>query len=280
LRATLGAATLALAATLTGCASGGAPHVAPLASAPEAVAAPLIGVPPASVGAWHELGYFLAPWMAGDAPAPVSGPSAPTRVRRLRRDDGHWLAIVVVQVAPGSAPCPTLNSLHASDMEASSDGCLRMRSDADFDRWLQQQHSVLYHWLDGRGWTSRPRAWVSYRAAIGGSVIEAHALLHPALLEPATRNNIDFLAGGQPALRWAQNFAKATRAAGGGTLNVPPFPFAPPAVATPEAGAASLDDAAPKQPPATPNPAATAPTPAQAEQVLPPPAQTPRRYRP
>jgi hypothetical protein len=52
-------------------------------------------------------------------------------------------------------------------------------------------------------------------------------LLNPVLLEPTTRNNDDFLAGGQPGLQWARAFAAATRASSGGVLNVPPFPFAP-----------------------------------------------------
>jgi hypothetical protein len=116
--------------------------------------------------------------------------------------------------------------LHVAD---SGDGCLRMRGDADFDRWLQQQHSVLYRWLDGREWTSRPRAWISYRTAAGGRTIETHALVDPTLLEPTTRNNVEFLSGGQPGRQWARRLAAATRAAGagGGALAVPPFPFAP-----------------------------------------------------
>jgi hypothetical protein len=257
LRAALGAATLALTAALAGCASGGMTGAGLAAAGPGAGAAPLIATPPASVGTWYELGHFLAPWMAGDAPVPVSGPSALTRVAGLRRDDGHWLAILVVQVAPAdSAPCPTPNGLDASSAGPGNDRCLRMRGDADFDRWLQQQHSVLYHWLDGRGWTSRPGAGASYRAPAGGGVTESLPLADPALRGPATRNNIDFLAGGQQALRWAQRFAEATRAAGGGTLNVPPFPFAPQAMATPLAASSSADDV---PPPASPQPLVTPP---------------------
>jgi hypothetical protein len=240
LRAALGA--LALAVALAGCATGG---LANGAAAPGAGAAPLIATPPASVGVWYELGHFLAPWMAGDAPVPVAGPSAPTRVMGLRRDDAsgnsHWLAIVIVQVAPGNAPCPAPTGLGVADAGLGDGGCLRMRGNADFDHWLEQQHAVLYQWLDGRGWTSLPRAWVGYRANAGGSAIEAHALIDPALLEPATRNNVDFLAGGQPARQWAWQFAAATRAAsGGGTLNVPPLPFAPQLATPPEPTPAAL----------------------------------------
>lgn len=253
LRPALGAAALALAAALTGCAVHGP---AGGASAPPpgmgADAVPLIAVPPSNVGAWRELGYFLAPWMAGDAPAPVAGPSVPTRVAGLRRDDGQWLAIVLVQTAPaGSAPCPAPTSLHVASSRLGDDDCLRMRGDADFDHWLEQQHSVLYHWLEGRGWGARPRGWIGYRARVGGSAVEVHVLADPALLEPATRNNSDFLAGGQSAQRWAQRLVAATRAAGGGTLNVPPFPFAP-QIAPPASAPASVQIPSPRLPAQTP----------------------------
>ena len=78
-------AALALAATaalLAGCAAPGAGAGADRGS-PAAVAgsaaAPLIQVPPTSVGTWVDLGHVLAPWMAGDAPVPVTGPAAPRR---------------------------------------------------------------------------------------------------------------------------------------------------------------------------------------------------------
>ena len=186
-------------------------------------------------------------------------------VAGLRREDGRWLDIVLTQTAPaGGAPCPLPTSLHVVDTGTTADGCLRLRRDADFDRWQQQQHSVLYHWLDGRGWTSQPRAWVGYRVpADGGRAIETHALIDPSLIEPTTRNNTDFLAGGQPGQQWARELAAATRAAGGsGVLNVPPFPFAP--------------QVAPPAPPAVVAP----PPPARATQVPPrPPVQAPRRDR-
>ena len=266
-RAALALAAMAAAALLAGCAAPGGTlfdRGSPAAVAGSA-AAPLIQVPPTSVGTWFDLGHVLAPWMAGDAPVPVSGPAAPTRVAGLRREDGRWLAIVLTQTAPaGGAPCPLPTSLHVVDSGSSADGCLRLRRDADFDRWLQQQHSVLYHWLDGRGWTSQPRAWVGYRVpADGGRAIETHALIDPSLIEPTTRNNTDFLAGGQPGLQWARELAAATRAASGsGVLNVPPFPFAP--------------QVAPPAPPAVVAP----PPPARATQVPPrPPVQAPRRDR-
>ena len=229
-------AGLVVGAALAGCASTDSSAGAAASSGAQAqTAAPVIAVPPTSVGTWYDLGHFLAPWMAGDAPVPVTGPAAPTRVAGLRREDGHWLAIILVQTAPaGAAPCPAPTELRVVET-GRSDGCLRMRGDVDFDRWLQLQHSVLYHWLDGRGWTSRPRAWTSYRVPdAGGRMIEAHALVNPVLLEPTTRNNLDFLSGGQSAVRWAQGFAAATRAAAGGTLDVPPFPFAPRVAPAPE----------------------------------------------
>ena len=55
-----------------------------------AAAAPLIQAPATSVGQWVDLGHVQAPWLAGDAPVPVSGPVAPTRVAGQRRDDGRW----------------------------------------------------------------------------------------------------------------------------------------------------------------------------------------------
>ena len=262
----LALAALSAAALLAGCA---APGSTPDRGSPAAVAgsaaAPQILVPPTSVGTWVDLGHVLAPWLAGDAPVPVSGPAAPTRIAGLRREDGRWLAIVIAQVAPsGGAPCPMPNSLHVVDTGTTVDGCLRMRRDADFDRWLEQQHSVLYQWLEGRGWASRPRAWVGYRVpADAGRAIETHALIDPTLIEPITRTNTDFLAGGQPGLQWARAFAGATRAAsGGGVLNVPPFPFAP--------------QVAPPAPPVVVAP----PPPTRATQLPPrPPVQAPRRDR-
>ena len=150
------------------------------------------------------------------------------------------------------------------DTGTTADGCLRMRRDADFDRWLEQQHSVLQRWVDGRDWTSRPRTWIGYRVpAAGGRAIETHALLDPTLLEPTTRTNIDFLASGQPGLQWARELAAATRAAGSGVLNVPPFPLAPQVA-----------------PPAPPVIAAPPPPTARAAQLPPrPPVQAPRRDR-
>jgi hypothetical protein len=257
----LAAPLTAVAAVLaSGCAAPGAGAGGPAASAAAAQAAPVITVPPTSVGTWYDLGHLQAPWLSGDAVVPVDGVNTPTRVAGLRREDGRWLAIVIAQVAPaGGASCPQPNSLHVG---GGADGtCLRLRRDADFDRWLETQHGVLYRWLEGRQWEARPRAWASYRAPS----IETHALVDPSLLEATTRNNADFLAAGTPGQQWAQKFAAATRAAAGGALSVPPFPFAPPIA-----------------PPAPPQPAAA---PAQAIQVTPPappsrpPVQAPRRDR-
>ena len=70
-----------------------------------------------------------------------------------------------------------------------------------------------------------------------GGTLESHVLVNTNLLEPTTRNNIDFLTGGQPAVDWAMRFAGATRAANNGVLNVPPFPFAPRVAPPPEPAA-------------------------------------------
>ncbi|MDO5624505.1 MAG: hypothetical protein Q4G71_07435 [Pseudomonadota bacterium] len=258
-------AVVGAAALLAACA---APAERAPTSASTAAAAPLITTPPASLGEWQDLGYYLAPWLAGDAPVPVSGPAAPTRVAGLKRDDGTWLAVVLVQTAPtGSADCPLSHGLHVDDVR--DDQCLRVRRNADFDRWLSQQHAVLYHWLQAQGWDSQPRAWLGYRvpAAAGGGALEVHALVNPWLLEPTTRNNIDFLAGGAPGAKWARQLAAAAQAASASTpLAVPPFPFAP---------HATVPEAAP--------PAVAPPAPARATQVTPvpapPPAPAPRPDR-
>lgn len=262
-RGFLALAAVSAAALLSGCAAPGMWSSGAPVGVASASAAPLIAVPPTSVGTWYDLGHVMAPWLGGDAPVPVSGPNAPTRVAGLRREDGHWLAIVVAQVAPaGSAPCPAPTSLHVVGSSADGVGCLRLRRDADFDRWLQQQHSVLYQWLDQRDLTSRPRAWISDRVPSGaGGAIETHALVDPSLIEPTTRTNIDFLEGGQPGLQWARQFAVATRVANG-ALQVPPFPFAPQLA-----------------PPAPPPPVVVAPPPTRATQVLPERPQPPRRDR-
>ena len=265
-RTALAGAGVAVAALLAGCAAPGW-GVAVAADADAAAgAAPTIAVPPTSVGTWYDLGHLQAPWLAGDAPVPVSGAAAPTRAAGLRREDGRWLAIVLAQVAPvAGAPCPQPTSLH---LAAAGDGCLRLRRDADFDRWLERQHSVLQQWVDGRGWGARPRAWVGYRvpAAAGGRALETHVLLDPVLLEPSTRNNDDFLAAGQPGRAWARAFAAASRAAAGGdVLTLPPFPFAPQLA-----------------PPAPPAPPVVVAPPARATQVTPAPRPAtpePRRDR-
>ena len=184
-----------------------------------AAAVPPITVPPASVGDWYDLGVGLAPWLAGDASVPAS--QAPTRAVGLRRADGQWLALVVVQHAlSGSAPCAEPTSLHVPG----SDGCLRLRRDADFDHYLQRQHAVLWQWLRQRNLDGLPRAWVAQR--VPGSLLEAHALIDPMLLEATTRTNEDFLNAGRPGQDWAQRFADAVQeAAGGAPLRVPPLPF-------------------------------------------------------
>ena len=233
-RPALALSTLALGAVLAGCA---APRSTPSDAAQGTVVgttqgtqAPLITVPPANLGQWVDLGHFNAPWLAGDSPVPITGPNAPTRAAGWRRDDGQWLAIVLVQTAasqPGAAHCPLAMN---QEVVPGRDGhCLRMRRDADFDGWMLRQNSVMHQWLDSRGWTLRPRAWVSYRVpAENGPALEAHALFDTALIEPVTRNPNDFLAAGAPGTQWARQFAAATRAAGAtGRLAVPQFPYGP-----------------------------------------------------
>ena len=257
---------------LAGCASTSAPP-APVATAAapaplSAEAAPAIQVPPSNIGTWIDLGTHQAPWLSGVGPAPVSGASVPTRVAGLQRADGHWLALVLVQRVPGAgSTCTGGSSLDVPG----APGCLQMRRDADFDQWLQQQNPVLERWVNAHGWAARPRAWISERATGSADAFEAVALVDPALLEPATRNNYEFLASGGSGLAWGRQFARATQAAAGGApLRVPPFPYAAPL-------------AKPPAPPAAPAPAAvTAPRPAVAEQVAPPappPVRAPRADR-
>lgn len=255
---------VAAGALLAGCAVRApmAPAAEPPAASatPAQGAAPAISVPPASVGTWYDLGAHQAPWMAGDAPVPVDGANAPTRIAGLQREeDGRWMALVITQLSPVAAPCPAPSTLTV--LSPGRDGCLRMRRNADFDGWLKNQNAVLWRWLDARGLTSTPREWIAYRAGN----LEVHALVNPSLLEPQSRTNEEFLAGGQPGYLWAQQFAAAARAASG-VLTVPPFPFAP-TLAAPLAPAAS-------------KPVVTAPTPTHTEQVRPrPPVLAPRKDR-
>ncbi len=229
---------LMLVALAAGCAApgqgaGGVPDAAasvPVAAAAPApqIVAPQITVPAVSVATWYDLGTEPSTWLGGAGAVPVSGPHASTRAVGLRRDDGHWLAVVVVQAAPASgAPvCPKPNSAHVEG--AFSSDCLRMRRDADLDRWLPTQHSELWEWLEERDLTSKPRAWVGDRVSAGGCLLEVHALVDPAFIEAATRNNTDFLAAGAPGQEWAIALAAATRAAAGGAaLAIPPFPYMP-----------------------------------------------------
>ncbi|WP_423458614.1 hypothetical protein [Ottowia sp. VDI28] len=263
----LGALLLALLAA--GCAApapGGSSAAAASSVAAAPAAAPQISVPPASIGTWYDLGTDPAPWLGGEGLVPVSGATAPTRAVGLQREDGHWLAVVVVQAAAanGGPVCPQADSMHLAGGNASD--CLRMRRDADLDHWLKAQHAMLWQWLEKRNLASTPRAWVGHRISAGGRLLEVHALVDPALIESVTRNNTDFLAAGEPGQRWAQALAAASRAAAGGAaLAVPPFPYMP--------------QVAPPPPP----PAVTIPTPARAIQVpssdAKPPALAPRRDR-
>lgn len=224
-------AALLAAAALAGCAAWNAAPPAEAEAAASAAdteaaraaaiaaAVPPISVPPASVGDWYDLGVGLAPWLAGDASVPAA--EAPTRAVGLRRADGQWLALVLVQHAlSGSAPCAESTSLHVPG----SDGCLRMRRDMDFDHYLQRQHAVFWKWLRQRKLDGLPRAWVAQR--VPGALLEAHALIDPMLLEATTRTNEDFLNAGRPGQDWAQRFAAAVQeAAAGAPLRVPPLPF-------------------------------------------------------
>lgn len=250
----------ALALSISGCAthlqSGSGSNTTSALGAGRAavVSAPAITVPATAVGTWYDLGGDPLRWLGGEGPVPVSGSNASTRAVGLQRD-GRWLAVVVAQLAPSVRldVCPQHDSMHVG--EASPSDCLRMRRDADLDRWLQTQHSALWQWANERGFESRPRAWFGHRLSSGGNLLEVHVLLDPALIEPVTRNNSDFLAGGKPGQQWAKALASAARAASSGAaLAVPPFPFAP--GATPPSPAAS-----------TPVKAVALPAPTQATQV-------------
>jgi hypothetical protein len=263
-------------------------HPAPAAASAETIAqpqpanpAPWISVPPVSSGAWYDLGAYRAPWLANDGPVPVAAPNAFTRVVGWRReavpddqnstggnaddrDADDWLAIVIVQIAPGaSASCAPQTSI--LDVADGDPGCLRLRRNADFDHWMQTAQPALYRWVDEHGWNSQPRAWVAYRLpSTRNGALEVHALIAPSLIEPVTRNTTDFLTSGLPGQQWARQLAAAARAtadAANGVLVMPPFPFAPAPRAEPEA---TLSDAPPAS---AQSPAATAP--AVAEQVTP-----------
>lgn len=216
-------------------------------------AAPPISVPPSSIGRWYDLGGQMAPWLTGDAPAPVDGAGAPTRIAGLQRqEDGRWLALVIVQAAPLAPPCPAPTTLTLP--APGNPGCLRLRRDADFNNWLESHNPALWRWLEARGLNSAPRQWVAYRTGR----LEVQALVDPSLLEPETRTNDDFLVGGINGLGWVNQLAAsaAHAAAGGAPLVVPPFPFAaaaplPEAAAPAEATASEAAAAAP--PPARAN---------------------------
>jgi len=266
-------------AGLSGCAVGGG---AASQAAGTPGAAPRIAMPPASIGQWYDLGAYRAPWLAGDGVAPVSGPNVPTRVAGWKREtgpqdpaktqaghDGHdeWLAIVIVQTAPGaSVPCSAQPT--SLDLADSGGGCLRLRRNADFDHWMQAVQPALYRWVDEHGWTSLPRAWAAYRSpSAGDGAIEVHVLFAPSLIEPTTRNTTDFLSSGLPGQKWARQLAAAVRAQGGAAnavLALPPFPFAPSPRAEQELTLSEVPLS--KTGAAAPAPA---PAPATAEQVIP-----------
>lgn len=222
---------LVLAAGLTVLTACGTPGLqSPATQTPDAVqarqAVPVILVPATSMGRWYDLGVELAPWLGGFGPVPSSSGQAPTRVVGLQNDDGRWLAVVVVQPArDGQVTCPDANGLRIDGGEH-ADRCLQLRRDADFDHWLEQQHPVLFQWLADHDWSSRPRAWVGYRSSGGPSGLEVNVLLDPWLLEPVTRNTVDFLAAGEPGRLWAQDLARGVEAGRAAAIKLPPFPFA------------------------------------------------------
>jgi hypothetical protein len=252
---------------------------------------PRIAAPPVNVGQWYDLGVYRAPWLAGDGP--VAAHEASTRVMGWKRESAskdkdkdtdkkdEWLALVIVQVAQGAyAPCSAQPT--SLDVMDAGGGCLRLRRNADFDRWLQVAQPALYQWVDDHGWTSLPRAWAGYRLpSANGGAIEVHALFLPSLIEPTTRNTTDFLTSGLPGQQWARELAEAARALDGtansAVLAVPPFPFSPGPRTEMEA---ALPDMLPTEPGAaasTPEPAAA---PALAEQVTPAPPREPSPSNP
>jgi hypothetical protein len=234
-----------------------------------------IVAPPASDGTWYDLGTYQAPWLAGGGHVPAAAPDVLTHVVGWRReaasDDPNstngntadWLAIIIVQRAPGaSTSCASQPS--SLDVKERGPGCLRLRRNADFDGWMQAAQPTLYRWIDAHGWSSRPRAWVAYRLpAASDGAFEVHALITPSLIEPVTRNATDFIASGLPGQQWARQLAAAARAAAaapGNALIVPPFPFAPGPHAEAEATLPDTLPTAPKD---------QASAPAVAEQVTP-----------
>ncbi|MDR2990349.1 MAG: hypothetical protein LBU72_00165 [Burkholderiaceae bacterium] len=281
-------------AGLTGCAATTADTASDVSSAASAAApanpAPRIAVSPVSVGTWYDLGTYQAPWLAGDGPVPVAGPNVPTRVVGWQREadpqdqgsdepasQNEWLAIVIVQVAPGAhAPCPAQAS--SLDVINAGAGCLRLRRNADFDHWLQAAQPALYRWVDDHGWTSLPRAWVGYRLpSAQGGTIEVHALFAPSLIEPTTRNAADFITGGLPGQQWARQLAAAVRArdsAANNAFAVPPFPFTPGPRTAQEAALPDVLPSAPRTGASAPTSASSAVAPAVAEQVTPAPSES------
>ena len=110
-------------------------------------------------------------------------------------------------VQAGERPCPSVREPRHLRRARHQ----RMRRDADFDRWLQQQNPVLQRWVEQHDWSSRPRTWISDRASGSADALEAVALVEPALLEPTTRNNNDFLTAGQNGLMQAKTFARSAK---------------------------------------------------------------------
>ena len=290
--AALTAVLLTGVAGLSGCVANRGSVAPGVASAPAAAVelaslVPQIAVPPASIGQWHDLGVYQAPWLAGDAPVPSTGAVVPTRVAGwVRKADpkdktgqNEWLAIVIVQAAPPGQSGPCSAQSNSLDVIDAGTGCLRLRRNADFDHWMQAAQPMLYRWVDNHGWTSLPRAWAGYRVpSANGGTIEVHVLFTPSLIEPPTRNTVDFMTSGLPGQQWARQLAAAVRGlngTAGNVFTVPPFPFAPGPRAELEA---ALPDMLPTTKPAA---AASAAAPATAEQVMPVPRpEEPARRRP
>ena len=199
-----------------------------------------IGLP---AGDWVDLGagQELLP-ASGQGPAAIALAS---RAVGLRGSQGEVQAVVLVlanvdanpvQVTQWGQACEAGPGMRAFDGAKDSPervDCLRIKRRAVANGWLGDNEPQVNQWLAARNIPLPYNAMlVSHQFGNkAGAYVAAYVLADSRLLEPATRNNTEFLNAGVPAVTWSRELAQAVRVSTGmmdGRLNVPAFPLPQP----------------------------------------------------
>lgn len=174
----------------------------------------------------------------------VVAPTLPTRVFGLRGPgkDKPLLAVFVVQANRsgdvkdrhfGLNACAEERGVYVDDRAAKSPtriDCLRFKRWADGHDWLAKSYPVVSAYLTRLQVAAlKPYGYLNFRYNTeAGAYVSVQVLVNRQLVQPATRNNDDFLVSGQPALIWAQQMAQAARVSAAsldGAMLLPAFPM-------------------------------------------------------